>query len=84
MDERWVLRFAFLFFMPSFFLILSLWDPTVLPDTFNRSAISFVVLPCFTRSAIVISVGVRFKYLEDRLRENGEIMSSKLDSMILV
>ena len=74
-DMRWVLRLAFWFFIPSFFLIFFLWASMVLLDTFNRSAVSFVLFPCFIRFAIWISAGVRLKYLEDNRLEKGEIMS---------
>ncbi len=80
MDKRWVLRFTFLFFSPNFFLILSLWVSTVLADRLSNSAVSFVLLPCFTRFATWISEGVSFRYPADSPWINGETMSFRFDS----
>lgn len=79
MDRRCVLRFIFLLLIPSLLLIFFLYDSMVLADRLNNSAISFVLLPCFTRFATWSSEGVRFKYLKDNLRENGEMIASIFD-----
>ncbi len=72
-----------MFFNPSFFLIFSLWKATVLGEEFNNSLISLFVLPCLRRFATWISVGVRSKYSEDNLCENGETMSLRFDPRVL-
>ena len=67
--------------MPILFLILSLWHSTVLGERLWIAATSFDPLPCLIRSAILISVGVNPKNSEDSLRENGETISCRLDSI---
>jgi hypothetical protein len=64
-----------------FFLIFSLCRSIVLGERFTNAAISFVVLPRLTRSAILISADVRPIRDEDNWRENGDMISSKLDSI---
>ena len=81
-EIRWDCRLTFVFFMPSLFLIFSLWRATVLYERFRIVAISFVPLPCLIREATLISAGVNPKELEDSLRENGETISCRLDSII--
>jgi len=64
--------------------MLYLWLSIVREDIFKILAISLVVLSCLIRFAILISVGVRFKYPEDRVCTNGVIMSFRLYSIISI
>ena len=79
---RWVLRFAFLLFSPSFCRIFFRWVSMVRADRVNNSAISFVVLPCFNRFAIWTSEGVRCINFIDKDREKEEVISFRFDPRI--
>jgi hypothetical protein len=68
--------------MPSFFRMRSRWNAAVLGEIFSSSAISLIFLPCLTRLATLISVGVKFTKAEESLYENDEAISLRCDSRI--
>lgn len=57
----------------NFFLMLLRYVETEPGATFKYSLISFVRIPCFTRSATLTSVGVKSEYFAKSVFDAGDI-----------